>query len=863
MALLARNGHQLRSDQTTTSRLLLHCESSITPESFVFQNETEPLVAGDFDPDEVWADSYDSSETEARRGFFCTVPQGNVAYCNGRESCIWAGDEMNIAAAFLCDDDTFDGTENPVDVTEDLNNILESEYVALDSADKKTLVVMTTRPAQGFKFYIKTANDTVSTLDVEYFSKTTAAFADVSNDVDGTNVDGKTLKQTGSYTFDSTVDDAFQYHYQGLFLFAYRFTLSAGQADIYRVTANCPFQKCVDVWDGVYRQLVGCHHSDNGENFSYTLDIQVGSYISNPFGCMIGTFNPDEDAIYYVAEEKMAGLSVEMLADRTNTTTSTLTLYYWDGDSWTAASGLNDGTASGGVSHAQTGVISWVPPDDEEKKTMFGVTGYVYKLEFTATTPTATVNTTLKSAAAEGDTAVVVDSIDGIKNGYSISITLDSGGTHDTTVNGNPYYGDTVPLKDPMPSAAAEDKSVTVTTDFLVGADDDYNGYPEAIIIDTVFGVPAPKDVKPFKMPVEYKNRLFFCGYTAGKAGNRVDYTLTDAPDVWNGEETSDDGRQSLYFGGADEITGAVEVFNRYGNSILTVLAVFKKTETYLLVGDGPEDYRIFPLSKSLGVPAPLTLSTAEIGYEMTDEVTRNIVFGCSYAGPIAFDGSTIKLIPGVEKYFDPTDDEYINLDYIDRACGGYDPVHREWHLLLPTGSSTTLNKWIVYSLLKQKWFEIVPTNYPQAIFPVVDKNGGRHLFGFLDTGYMVRLNSGTTWAGDPIVHKVKTGDFFPSGNPWDVTDISYLKTMWKRIDESANLIVRHYADTGDDYTKIDVADLSRGKNRISRYTHNRKFNARTHCIEWEASTEETAKGLQLYIWGYKWDKSREDLESD
>lgn len=773
MAYKIRNAHHMRSQYTTTSRVLVHTEHSGSGSGRIFEHTAAILASGEFSSTVIHTD-----DTGAQQGRFAEAPGGQAVFCNEVETKIWAGNEMPVAAAFLTLDATWDGTENPIDVTDEINNTLQdsANCITINAAANSCLALFTTRPAKGFKFYIKTANASAATMDVEYY-KNTAAFVDVSNDVDGTDVGGKTLAQTGTYAFDTTVSDAEQYNYQGVKLYCYRFILSAGSAVIYQVTADCPMQDMVDVWDGVYRQIVGCDFNDNGTVYSYVLDIQNASYVSVPYGAEIGALVSANDKIEIMAEESLTGLVVAMIGAKVNTNASVLTLKYWNGTAAAAVSGQSDGTSLSGASLGQNGVIAWQHPSAEVPRTHRGVTGYYYSLEFSAD----------------------------------------------------------------FSGAAASD-----------------------IVIDTIYGIPAPKTVMPFKFPALYKDRTFLFGAIAEKQGAAADFTMAGAPDVWNGEETSDGGRQRLHFPTSDELVGAAQVFNRYGNSIRTVLSVFGPATSFILDGDGPDDYRIYPLSSTIGIPAPLTITTAEIGFEMAEDVTRNVVFGLSYAGPIAFDGSTIKKIDGLEKFFDPSDSEYVNLSMIHRAVAAYDPIFMEWHLIFATGSSTTLNKWVVLSLRKQpaRWFEIVPTEYPQAIWAVVDANGGRHLYGALDSGYMVRLNYGQTWAGDDITYKLKTGDWMPSGSPWDQTEIEYVKTMWKRITEASSMTLNHYADTATTATALSAIDLSAGSNRLSWNTQHRKLIATTHCLEWEVSTGETDKGLQFMGWGVKWNKTTDDLTS-
>ena len=85
-------------------------------------------------------------------------------------------------------------------------------------------------------------------------------------------------------------------------------------------------------------------------------------------------------------------------------------------------------------------------------------------------------------------------------------------------------------------------------------------------------------------------------GYTEGNEGNRVDYSEDNAPDIFNGENTSLDGYQSLYFGGTERLTAGTQIYNRFGSNLFASLVMFKANEIYLMTGDSPLDYRICPI---------------------------------------------------------------------------------------------------------------------------------------------------------------------------------------------------------------------------------------------------------------------------
>ena len=398
------------------------------------------------------------------------------------------------------------------------------------------------------------------------------------------------------------------------------------------------------------------------------------------------------------------------------------------------------------------------------------------------------------------------------------------------------------------------------------------------IAVDVVTLVPAQKTIKPYKFMTQYKNRVLGCGYIQGKEGNRCDYTQKNSTEIWNGADSSDDGVQSLYFETSQDLTAAKQIYNRYGSQVITVLAAFTNGETHVLKGDTPEDFSIIRVSDNIGCPAPLTVATVEIGYDVAEQVKRNIMIWLSSVGPYAFDGQVMFPIKGVDKYFDPDNVDYINPDEIERARGWYDQTKKEYNLLIPSGASqATNNVWLVYDLKKKKWFrkDTGIASMPQLGFAVTDTFGTRYQYGGIDSGYMMRLENGDSWDSEPIDQVVETGDFWPTGNIWDLTRIRQIKFMAKRLNEDYSVSVNHASDTDDSLglggVWMDVAGifedwaggewvsstlssidiyLSGSLNRIARTTIQDNLFGWAHRFEFAISTDDVTKGLQPLGWG-------------
>lgn len=333
------------------------------------------------------------------------------------------------------------------------------------------------------------------------------------------------------------------------------------------------------------------------------------------------------------------------------------------------------------------------------------------------------------------------------------------------------------------------------------------NANMEHVGIDFMSGIPALESIPAFEFGVPFQDRLMLgCAADIGEF-NRMDLSLTSTPDVWNGTDTSMGGLQSLYYGGAEKLTGAIQLFNRFGSSLYSMLMVFKNREVYMLVGSTPDSYEIYTVSPTIGCPAPGTIATAEVGLELGQGITRNICLWVSHSGPMLFDGAVLTPIRGMETYFDPNSDNYVNWDAMVNARGWVDMGYKEYNLLIPTGGNTDPDVWIVYDLVRKKWFRKKPEEMPSVGWDVMDTQGEQYSFGGITraksgTSYGVvhRLDKGTSWDGTAITQRTKSGDFFPTKNIWDEIILRKFTAYVKKLEEtSVTMKVYVYTNTQEE----------------------------------------------------------------
>lgn len=744
---------------------------------------------------------------------------------------------------------------------------------------QRRFMIYSTRPLTAIKPYVAEAN-TEAGAELAGWIWTGREFTAATLS-DGTEAGGISIAQTGEVALTTggtyrypegygedqeesvTAGDARPFFFEGLFLYAYLFELSAGSALLTRTTVKSDFQAIGDVWDGVKRQPIVCQlfkaDGEGGGSYEdYTIPVNRSSDMGYPMGAIIDGMTSD-DHLLIAFDERMAVINIAMLGDLVNSEDAVITLEYWNGGEYVKATLLSDSThpTINLKSFSQTGDLPLYPPPPHEEamRTQFGVTAYYYR------------------------------------------ITVDN----PLSVLGNGQY----------------------------------------VTIETITGIPAQQTVRPFRFPSLYKNRVMLCGFVAGKEGNRVDYGPPNTTDVWNGYESSMDGLQSLYFGGSAPLVAAGQLFNRYGSSIYTLWLAIKQGETYLLNGNGPEDYRIYPITLTMGIAAPQTLDFAEMGYELATDVMRNIAIWMSFSGPVIFDGAILSRLEGINKFFDVADPDCIKWSIIDRSVGWYDAAEVEYNLGLPCGAAATgVTRWFCFSWRYRKFYEKKPPVYPQCGFRVMDTNGVQYVYSGVDTGHVLRLEYGDTWDGEDILQRVALGDFLLGGSIWQQTRLRYLKVIAQTLSEAAVLRALHYADTAETATSLTRSDISftepdtiatvggdfratgfrpgqtilpdgagvndlafdidaiaaggtsmtlsgntvttaaagasitvakiadmsltlnSGSNRVSRATAAANLLAWAHRLEFSTSTNSSTKGMRLLGWGALYHEEREDLGS-
>ncbi len=702
-----------------------------------------------FAAEALWTDSQG-----AGRGCFSEAPQGRIAYCNGVDSCIWGGEEIPCTAFITATAEVTDIPADPADFTDAvLNTRQDVENVAvIGGTGGKTMLVRSPIPIQGVSFYIADGqeNTTASTMTGKQWTGSAWASLTIT---DGTSVGGKTLARTGAVTFASTAATSRLKYIEGNLGYWYQFTISDGAAEIYYVTLDAPFQRIVDIWDGLDRDIAAFFKYTTtyedlilNVNEDYYEDLDEASYADLD---SFGAFSSGNNCILIGTFERATGFNINVPPDKTNSTAATAAAVdYWDGTGFVTVGAIVDGTSEGGISLAKSGTVSFTPPDAYKvfKRTVANnsVSLYYYRLRFDKT--------------LDSSTAI--------------------------------YY---------------------------------------------VSSIPAPRQIRGYKFPLYSQNRLMLCCNMDGKR-NSILISADETCQVFNGQDSLE-----VEFGNHEELNCGCTTFAQYGSNLLNITMLFKDREVWGLVKN-ESSWTKYRISPTIGCTAPRTLDVVIVP-PIEGQQNANRCFAIwmdpGSGGFYVSDGrNPILVSDDIRDLFDQTKTEHIALESADDFAGFVDKGRMEYHVFmtLNTGEAE-----YVLDLKRWKWFR-ADRGTGKSLkcgINVTDQYGNSYAYGFIDSGYMLRLEYGNTFDGTSITSTLHTGDFpLDDGNLLVECEAkAFVPILAAKTVTSADVTLTHYVDTattGTAYT-IDPANAghrlafpAKGANSAPGILHSVKMSITT-----------------------------------
>lgn len=248
--------------------------------------------------------------------------------------------------------------------------------------------IVTDRPIQAIKAYLNSVNITAgASISVKVWDGSNMSALTITDGSSGLTVD------EGIISFGSTVDFAKPKIINGTLGYVYQFALSAGTAEIYRITIDAPWQPVMDIWDGVLRPVIeACKYEDSRWQDQTALlqdETPVGVSDMTYYVMGLGGFTTAEK-IELAFSAQTIGLKIKMSGREStacvNTNAANMIVYRWNGGAWIEVAGLIDGTSDSGVTLDHDGYVTWnaAQPGEEQQKALNDVTLWRYRIMFSA-----------------------------------------------------------------------------------------------------------------------------------------------------------------------------------------------------------------------------------------------------------------------------------------------------------------------------------------------------------------------------------------------------------------------------------------------------------------------------------------------
>jgi hypothetical protein len=263
------------------------------------------------------------------------------------------------------------------------------------------------RPLQGIKAYVETANTAAGTTKVMQWRQYDSGsflhdtpvhgmWVDVDNVTDGTAITGKPLAQTGSISFDSTIDTISPRLNNNTYLYWYKVIFSEidDTTTISQLTLDMPMQNIRDLWDGEIRSPIYFEVDTGTNKFDNTINVFEGTYTSTNSATYSDlSALPASGNLLVGYTERMTAIDFRFLAGEVNTNTGRpLIVSYWTGDGWVEAFNIKDDTYETNSPFGKSGIVAWnIPSKSKESTQELGGRPplYYYKIK-TQTTISAT-----------------------------------------------------------------------------------------------------------------------------------------------------------------------------------------------------------------------------------------------------------------------------------------------------------------------------------------------------------------------------------------------------------------------------------------------------------------------------------------
>lgn len=725
-------------------------------------------------------------------GRYATAPNDMLVRCDGNHVWMYGGTK-HILAGFIdrpASAQYYDYTERISNTSTKPNDLATIHTVTAGTAAISKTYLGTILPASGFYFDMSTANTQSVTAALKYY--TGSAWKDVGSYVDGTSG----LAADGWITFANTSGVSQPYEINRQIMHWYEYSMTGASASDFNgvpkvatVYASMPLQKAQDFWGGDSFPPALCFLETSASNYYMDVTTKVA-----------------ED--YYDGTET-ASDSSKTYAILGNTTVSNIGFIYFGFQEPVQGLQIFLGAGYGNVQAATAKNLDYFNGKDW--------------VSLLSSMQDGTMN--------DGKTVTFH------KSGW-ITWCASAVADEQPSVNLQPHLeirsiadGSKMELSDEIPLyyyrwrfSANTDNGSTFTR------------------LYHVLGIPANTNIGRYMFPVAHAGRVFLCDQVDG-ARNSARYSAAQTANVFRGPDSG-----TIYFGNEQPLVAGASMYSRYGSTISNHLLVCKHGETWVLVGDKPDDFKTYQIDASIGCIAPLTMCSVGMPNGQGLPLSQSSAIWLSARGmEMYINGTVVEISHDIRDKFDPLHANYIGAAVLRNCTGFYDPSKYEYHLVVP-GSA----EW-VYNLQMQKWFQVDrgTGNYLAAGIVAMDASGTIYPYGLGQDGYMYRLENGAALDGDAITSTVRLADIALHNKSMMVESrVDWASLVLKTetgVTPSAS--ATHYVDGISSGTVMGSASPTQsGYGYVIRNVYGKTKTGTFHSPEFTFSS--SAKGFEPVMWG-------------
>ena len=296
-------------------------------------------------------------------------------------------------------------------------------------------------------------------------------------------------------------------------------------------------------------------------------------------------------------------------------------------------------------------------------------------------------------------------------------------------------------------------------------------------------GITAPEDVAGHKFAVHHVDRVWYWG--SEKDPHLGFCTSRETAQVLRGADTV-----SFYL--KNTPVAGISLFERYGSTAANVQLVCEPTRTWAIVGETVENFVPNCIDSSNGCTSALTMDVATV--EILPGTFRRVGMWQSQGGIVICDGSSVTEVShDIKDKFDPKHANYIGASTLAACSGWIDPVYNEYNWVIP---GTTI--W-AYDILRKKWYEkpLATSKRPSCGLAVYDTNGIAYSYAATASGFMYRMEYGTTIDGTAIPFAVQIADVAPTGSISDRTEACSVRLVGKaKTTTTQAVLIEHFGDS-------------------------------------------------------------------